>query len=71
MLERRLLEEFNSHYRRIWVQETTLSKRRKEYSVVITLFPLQGTYGMLFSGVLNEVTFDNLSTLIENHLDMS
>jgi len=71
MLGNRLQSEFNSHYRRIWVQETTLSKGRQEYRFVITLFPHNGPYHMLFSNVVNDVNFDEASKLIQNYLDNS
>ena len=67
MLNNRLTEAF-PQYRRIWVQYCTLSKRRSEYRAVITLFPLEGTYTMLFSDIITDVNFETISTIIENNL---
>lgn len=67
-IERRLLENFSDTYRRIWVQYTQLSKNRSEYRVVITLFPLQGTYTMLFSGVINTIDFETMRNIIDENL---
>jgi hypothetical protein len=71
MLGNRLQSEFNSHYRRIWVQTVTLSKRRQEYRFEVTLFPIEGPYFMLFSDIVNEVSFDEVSRIIENNLELS
>ena len=70
MLERRLETEY-SQYRRIWIQETRLSKRRQEYRFVVTLFPIEGQYFMLFSDTVNEVSFEEVSRIIENNLELS
>jgi len=65
-IERRLLEAYSDDYRRIWVQYTQLSKRRSEYRVCLTLFPITGQYTMLFSGTINTIDYDTVSKVIEN-----
>ena len=65
-IETRLLETYSNDYRRIWVQYTQLSKRRSEYRVCITLFPITGHYTMLFSGTINAIDYDTVSEIIEN-----
>jgi hypothetical protein len=56
-------------FRRIWVQYNRPSKRFEVYNVVVTLFPPSGTYHMLFGQGLQGITLDNVSTLIQNHLE--
>ena len=64
------LEDQFPEFRRIWVQYTRVSKRRSEYSMVITLFPADGgPYNMIFSGLVSEVNFETTSNLIQEHLD--
>lgn len=70
-LQNRLVSQYSSQFRRIWVQYTRLSKVRSEYRFVLTLFPHEGEYFFLFSDVVNSVDFNTCSNLIENHLDNS
>lgn len=65
-IENRLLEAYSDDYRRIWVQYTQLSKRRSEYRVCLTLFPITGQYTMLFSGTINTIDYDTVSKIIKN-----
>jgi hypothetical protein len=67
-IERRLLERFSDTYRRIWVQYSTLSKGRSEYRAVITLFPLQGQYTMLFTPTINTIEYEIFERLIGERL---
>lgn len=65
-IEEELLEEFSNEYRTIWVQYCTISKRRSEFRVCITLFPIVGSYTMLFSDTINSIDYDTISNLINN-----
>lgn len=65
-IEEELLEEFSNEYRAIWVQYCTISKRRSEFRVCITLFPIVGSYTMLFSDTINSIDYDTISNLINN-----
>ena len=64
----RLNSQYESHFRRIWVQYVRLSKRRGEYRICLTIFPHDGEYFFLFSDMVNNVNFDECSSLIENYL---
>jgi len=67
-LERRLEAYYSDRYRRIWVQYCTLSKGRSEYRAVITLFPIQGHYTMLFTPTINAVDYDTILNFMEENL---
>jgi len=63
IVEDRLMDEYSDVYRTIWVQYTQISKGRSEYRVVVTLFPIEGPYTMLFSDTINSVDYDTVSKL--------
>ncbi len=67
-LERRLEEYYSDRYRRIWVQYCTLSKGRSEYRAVITLFPIQGHYTMIFTPTINAVDYETILSFMEESL---
>jgi len=67
-MERRLEEFYSDRYRRIWVQYCTLSKGRSEYRAVLTLFPLQGPYTMMFTPTINAVDYDTILNFMEESL---
>jgi len=61
------LEAAYPQFRRIWVQYSN----HRGYRVCITLFPQgNGQYNMVF-GILNQITFDNISEMIRQDLEMS
>ena len=70
-MERRLEEFYSDRYRRIWVQHCTLSKGRSEFRAVITLFPLQGPYTMIFTPTINAVDYDTILNFMEEHLPIT
>lgn len=58
------LQEAYPQFRRIWVQYSNY----RGYRACITLFPQgNGSYQMVF-GSLNEITFETISNLINQHL---
>ena len=68
IIESRLLERFSDTYNRIWVQYATLSKGRSEYRAVITLFPINGQYTMLFTNTIKEIEYSIFEKLIQDKL---
>lgn len=63
------LQEAFPQFRRIWLQYSRPSKKREEYNIIITLFPLRGDYTMLFSNLERNITFEITSKIIQNYLD--
>ena len=70
IIENQLLEAF-PQFRRIWVQHCVVSKTRKEYRIVITAFPADGSvYRMFFTPkVVNCIDLRECKRIIENDLE--
>jgi hypothetical protein len=68
-IENRLMEVYSDRFRRIWVQYCVISKRRSEYRLCITIFPIRGQYTMLFSGTIKSIDYDTVRNIIEKDLE--
>lgn len=61
-IELRLLRE-NPRYRTIWVQYSN----HRQLRVVITLFPHDGPYRMIF-GDVNDLSYESINYVLETNL---
>ncbi len=63
-IELRLQSE-NPQFRRVWVQFSRVGSRHR---IVLTLFPQNGEYRMLFGVTYEELTYDIVNEMIQKDL---
>lgn len=68
-LENELQREF-PRFRRIWVQYSRHSKKKSEYTILITLFPADnGIYTIISQNKVRNIDSNSMRKIINEHLD--
>ncbi len=65
----RILEDYDGQFRCVWVQFSNIGKTRSR--LCITLFPIRGTYTMLFTEELASIEWTHVQNLVNSFVNVN